>query len=288
MKKELNRLKKAVQMDLEIIDPLKAKQWLDNHANPKNRQGRKESTSAKTYAMAMTNGEWKVNGETIVFDSKGMLIDGHTRLAAVIQSGKSIISVIIRGVDPDAVFTMDQGKSRTQADSMYMKDTTVKYPKTTQSVLQGVLNYRATGIIRLRNSGLSTKYTVGAAEAERNANKQALDWAIQLGVDFRNKCDYFTMAYTSLVAYILLVEKGHPAQLIEDFFGQLSGEIQVTSKAVQVLKDKFKTRHNNLTKIGPKAERFYLTKTWNLYVNHKYVKKLNCGIKELNSKVDFV
>ena len=54
------------------------------------------------------------------------------------------------------------------------------------------------------------------------------------------------------------------------------------------MKDKFKTRHNNLIKIGPKAERFYLTKTWNLYVNHKYVKKLNCGIRELNTKIDFV
>lgn len=106
------RLKAAV----EIITPKTAQKWLEVN----NRNRRISQKRVKILADAMLRGEWKINGDSIRFDKKGQLIDGQTRLAAVVHTKKPIESLVIRGLDTEAMTTIDIGKPRTNGDHLSM------------------------------------------------------------------------------------------------------------------------------------------------------------------------
>lgn len=65
---------------------------------------------------AMELGRWEINGETIIFDEDGRLIEGQHRLKAVVESGVSIWSFCVHGIDRERFKTMGQGAKRTAGD----------------------------------------------------------------------------------------------------------------------------------------------------------------------------
>lgn len=68
------------------------------------------------YASAIRRGEWVMNGEAIVFDRSGRLVNGQHRCHAVIASDTPIDVLVVRGVAPDAFATYDRGKQRKVGD----------------------------------------------------------------------------------------------------------------------------------------------------------------------------
>lgn len=68
-------------------------------------------------AKEMTNGRWKVNGDTICLNGE-RIIDGQHRLHAVIQSGITIETLVVEGLGHDVFVTKDVGKRRTAADTL--------------------------------------------------------------------------------------------------------------------------------------------------------------------------
>lgn len=102
---------KETEMKLEDITPDVARDYLDKNTN--NRPCPKRTVTR--LVLALVNGEWEVNGETIKFDRNGTLIDGQTRLMAVIESGVTIRTWVLRGLEPNSFDTIDQGRSRSIA-----------------------------------------------------------------------------------------------------------------------------------------------------------------------------
>lgn len=74
-----------------------------------------DETAITTYALSMSNDAWMENGQTIVFDEDGRLVDGVQRLNAVIRSGKTIRSLVARNVRGDTLHTIDQHRRRNYA-----------------------------------------------------------------------------------------------------------------------------------------------------------------------------
>jgi len=70
------------------------------------------------YSKAMDEGKWALNGESVVIGKDGRLVDGQHRLWAVIQSGRTVDFLVVRGVDPDAFETCDQGMNRTPTHAL--------------------------------------------------------------------------------------------------------------------------------------------------------------------------
>ena len=66
-------------------------------------------------------GEWEMNGEAIIIDSAGCLIDGQHRLTAIVKSGITVKTLIVSGVSPDAIETIDRGTPRTLANVLEMR-----------------------------------------------------------------------------------------------------------------------------------------------------------------------
>ena len=58
-----------------------------------------------SYVKDLEDGVWRLNGKTITFDANGRLLGGQHRLHAVVQSGKSLTTLVVRGLDPEILET---------------------------------------------------------------------------------------------------------------------------------------------------------------------------------------
>ena len=100
-------------LNVEVITPRDAEKMLATMI--KNRP----VSDAKTieYAIAMEEGKWSVNGETIKLDRNGHLFDGQHRLRACVLAEKPFKTFVARGIeDPNAFATVDVGKNRSHGD----------------------------------------------------------------------------------------------------------------------------------------------------------------------------
>ncbi|MCH1867094.1 hypothetical protein [Nocardioides sp. CFH 31398] len=103
-------------VDAEIVDvsPALAETWLSR--NPNNRNLRRPVVDG--YARDMEAGRWRLNGETLKFSADGQLYDGQHRLNAIVQSGATVPMVVVRGLTPDVMPTVDAGAKRTYSDAL--------------------------------------------------------------------------------------------------------------------------------------------------------------------------
>lgn len=97
-------------------------QWAKHILATKNKRNRPEnSASARSYALDMKSGNWILTHQGIAFDENGNLIDGQTRLAAVVLSGCTIRMMVTTGIpveqgnrhDPTTTMdVVDRGRTR--------------------------------------------------------------------------------------------------------------------------------------------------------------------------------
>lgn len=90
-----------------------AKRWLEqSEVNYR----KLDSRLVAQYADAMRRGEWRYNGESIKLNGNGSVKDGQHRLHAIIESGHSIQTEVVEGVEDDC--EIDTGKPRTLSDAL--------------------------------------------------------------------------------------------------------------------------------------------------------------------------
>ena len=101
--------------EYEYISPERAEHLLNNMAM--NRRIKQHRVQALT--RAMEQGEFdSFNGETIKIDEQGRAIDGQHRLRAIVASGKGQEILVVRGVRPEAIYTVDGGIPRSLSDAL--------------------------------------------------------------------------------------------------------------------------------------------------------------------------
>jgi len=101
-------------MKTEIITltPAKAAILLKNNDN-----NRKVNAHHVNFlANEIAAGNWKINGQSIVIDEDGNLLDGQHRCHAVIKANTSIETIFFDGALRSSMNTIDTGKSRNAAD----------------------------------------------------------------------------------------------------------------------------------------------------------------------------
>jgi len=97
-----------------IISPDTAREMLEQ--NVSNRKLRKSVVNR--YAKDMIAGEYLESPAPIAFDTKGGLLDGQHRLAALVKADISLPFWVATGVKEDVRSVVDIGFSRTKADSL--------------------------------------------------------------------------------------------------------------------------------------------------------------------------
>lgn len=102
-----------MKVEFVTITPAIAEKMLAQSTN-KNRP--LNELACKRFARDMSDGKWKMNGESIVVDDNGNVVDGQHRLKAVIVSQTKQVFAIVRGVSPNVFDTIDSGKARSKGD----------------------------------------------------------------------------------------------------------------------------------------------------------------------------
>lgn len=107
--------------------------------NPRNRK-RSESL-VRRIRDSILGGRWQVNGEPVIFASDGTLLDGQHRLFAIVAAGIAVPVLVVRGVDPSAFSTLDQGKIRNRADVLSIPTSEGAERAKSSTVLAGALSH---------------------------------------------------------------------------------------------------------------------------------------------------
>lgn len=113
---DMRELYGDVRVSIVRVTPDLAKQWLE--FNTKNRP--LNDRHVKHMADVMTAGDMVFNGETIIFDTNGVLLNGQHQLTACVKSGRTFDKLVVRNVSPDAFDTLDSGRKRKVADMLSM------------------------------------------------------------------------------------------------------------------------------------------------------------------------
>ena len=103
------------------ITPQVAQMMLEHNTHNRNLT----ESRAQAYARDMASGNWRYTGEGIKFGPDGTLLDGQTRLRAIVLSGVTITMPVWRGIDPDAQLVMDSGRPRSNSDALSLRGETV-------------------------------------------------------------------------------------------------------------------------------------------------------------------
>jgi len=106
--------KRRYEVGVEI-GPEEAKAFLAD-MDPDNRGIR--WTHVQRIADKMKARLWKPNAEVVKVDWNGVVVDGQHRLLGVIRSGVTVEMDVCYGVEPDSVYTMDEGRNRHLRDKI--------------------------------------------------------------------------------------------------------------------------------------------------------------------------
>jgi len=113
---ELQDLYGSIIVSIVRVTPDVAREWLD--VNTRNRPLNKRHVGH--IANVMASGDMVLNGEAIIFDSDGVLLNGQHRLWACIESERFFDSLVVRNVSPDVFDTLDGGRKRKVAEMLAM------------------------------------------------------------------------------------------------------------------------------------------------------------------------
>lgn len=100
-------LNRVVKTRWEVITPETAEEMLTH--NTHNYRAISKQIVAR-YVDEIQGNSWEANGDTIVFSEDGTLLNGQHRLTAVVNAGKPIVSLVVRGVPDSQIF--DIGRKR--------------------------------------------------------------------------------------------------------------------------------------------------------------------------------
>lgn len=76
------------------------------------------SANVKRLVSDINQGRYLFNGDAFRFDRHGNAADGAHTAQAIIESGKSVVRAVVRGLDPAAFHTIDKGARRKLADDL--------------------------------------------------------------------------------------------------------------------------------------------------------------------------
>ena len=76
----------------------------------------KKPSKIKLYSESMAAGQWPVTGVPIIFGRGGRLIDGQNRLQAIIDTGSTVRTLVVEGVEDEVFDVIDSGARRSSSD----------------------------------------------------------------------------------------------------------------------------------------------------------------------------
>lgn len=265
-----------MQYAVETITPQKAREYFNASQGEDKKFRPISSQYVHSYADTMKKGRWMENGEPIVFDTNGNMVNGCHRMLAVEEAGIPVRFLVVRGVEPEAFTTYDNGRHRTVGQLLCM---------------QGVKNYNLVGSIVLANERLikygrlvennsSSSQTKGKVSNDDNYQNYRRDPS-----GFDNTASYICKlisrarvlsgSWAGGLFYYLTHTGGYNKDEVEPFFEALFS----TDTSNVASADMLRKRITNAALSGQRlrAEMLFalIVKAWNAYITGRTLKKLS-------------
>ena len=120
-------------MQVEKINKELALKYLENNKNNR----KVVRANVDFIKNEINNYRFIMNGQPIIFDDKGFLLDGQHRLIAISETDKTIESLVVRGISRDSFKTIDTGRNRKPNDVLSIEG--VSYSTTLASATNRIL-----------------------------------------------------------------------------------------------------------------------------------------------------
>jgi len=224
----------------------------------------KNQTAIKKMERDILNGEWKINGSTISFTTDGCLVDGQHRLFAILKSNISVGALVVEGLNPDSVITMDNGITRKLSDHLsHNGEVNVKLLST---VIKNLGKYVQGNFF---NKTESISYS--AAMEILNRYPEIRDCVTK----FSRKNLITTPSVLAVCYFILKLKHKNNVEMVDDFFDKIIfGNNLSDGEPLLILRNLFiSSKIKGGTGLDRKFIASAIVKTWNYYLDPNPKKK---------------
>ena len=259
---------------VETITPQMAEKYLGF-----NTQNRKPNNGTiRRYATDMKAGNWKLNGQPIIFDVNNILKDGQNRLMACITANKPFETIVVRGVEVDTFDSIDTGHKRNMADMFEAAQ--IPNARELMQVIskyfgleKGKWSLTALGDTNITASGVyGNKNILGREEYKTHKTYYVniVNWVKKLHKEYKQNFRMMKLSIGDIGGCIVYLNriKGHDITNSMTFFEKLViGDN--TNKVIKGLRDKLIENNLSVEKMTPKGVQSCVAKAWNLYIQDK-------------------
>ena len=244
---------------LDFISPEKATELLKKNIN--NYYTMKQSEVDRLVVDILSK-NWLTTGTPIQFDVNGILIDGQTRLSAIVKSGVSIPIVVVNNVPPAAKYVLDGGHKRSF-------DQRVKNDEDHPTLLGSTLRMLHAWIYKKNSIGhsrvASTPELLDLLSKHPGVRDSVASYSKQMPVNVISK----TIA--AFCHYVL--NKISPEQAEEFLQKLITGSGLDESSPILVLRNLLINSKSLGITIDNRAKISFIFKTWNAFRSNKKITK---------------
>lgn len=220
----------------EFITPELAAEWLGGPSVPNRKRN---EARVERYALSILGNVWGLSWDCIAFNKANERMNGEHRLAAIVESGVGVWTLVVRNLDDVAYVYGDQGGKRQFRQLLEMRG--ISYAGPLQAATRLLWQYRHGHMLADKTSKAIPEIT-------------DLDWL------FTHECpdlveyakpgialnDDASFGSEGLAIVLLYIFNEHDPVNAEAFFDQLaSGEELHKGDAILVLRNKLYKMHEN-------------------------------------------
>lgn len=271
--------KQTITSKVETISPNTAIMYLKNAG--KNRK--LSEKKVQDYAKQMTDGEWVLNGEPIIFGKSGNLIDGQHRLRAVIYANATVQMLVVRGVNDEYFDSIDSGKSRTLFDVFSCNNIANASIVSAAVKKYNIICSNPKSCFFRDYSNLTSCRKVLLETYNHHA--EVFDYAATFGANLYAKKRLASPANIGAIYAYLMLVKEHEQEKIEEFFWFLFSNKEAAAtpaySASLEVRNRIISAALSGKKFEPKTLQNMFAVAWNSFIEGKEVKKLHVSNEEI-------
>lgn len=248
---------KPIQTEVKKITPAYARELLDGQADNRNIRPR----LVGKIASDILEGRWQTNGESIVLDENGKLLDGQHRLSAIVKANKAVSAVVVSGIPAAHKSTIDTGSARTPGDFLRMA---------------GFKNHtHLAGVARIVWTYRNGCFPENQSSDEIPSSQKIIEIAEEIAADFELVYGFIASAYNTgqgkLVApswmeFLCLIVQDHHRDIAIDFVEKIYTGANVTAKMPAYhLRNTFLKNMDSGIFFTTKEKWSLLIRAWNLH-----------------------
>lgn len=258
-----------MQITIETITPEIAASML-----AKNRSNRNLNTKHVNFISAqITNGYFRLTGDTIKISKEGVLIDGQHRLTAIVHANIPVSCAVARDVEMEAFEVIDTGKVRGAADVVAISG--YNYANSRAAIARHIITYDAGNDVKMAKGSKN-----GTADPDAVSNKKILDFVEKTDlnpcIDFAKSANlkYGLLSLTEYATYYFLFSRKDAADA-NDFLSRLAkGTELLEGDPVLVLRRILERNLLSNAKITGRVKRYYIIRAWNAYRDKASITKI--------------